>query len=508
MAHGVVEREAKLSVDMRFTVPDMRDLVKRTVRLPEQRLLATYFDTPDRRLWARKITLRHRSGEGTGLGLWTLKLPQSQSGSVLGRIELEWTGSIDVIPAGVGAILIGVVRNVQLREVATLATTRQRLILQGPDRRLLAELDDDRVTIQGGLHDGERFRQIEVELDEGDESLLAACSKRLVEAGAQPDDHGPKLAWALDGDSADRTVLVALGPESPTAEVVRFSIQTAFNRILDHDYLLRIGGHPSPEAIHQTRVAARRLRTDLKTFSSVLDPVWVGHLRGDLKWLGEALGRVRDVDVLGDDLGLGGRERMGDTEGVARLRRELRQQRRKSVRRLLDTLESDRYLLLLDKLLAATERPPFLSSDGHLGTMEAVTQGASKSLPRMVRKPWKKLQKEVRRAGSEPTDRRLHEIRIRSKQLRYAAEAASPVVGKQAKRTARAAERLQTQLGEHHDAVVAEQWLRRRARDASASLAFSAGQLANEQERRQQRARSDWASRWNTVDRRARAWLG
>jgi hypothetical protein len=40
-----IEREVKLVADGQFSIPDLRDLVKQTVRLPEQRLLATYFDT-------------------------------------------------------------------------------------------------------------------------------------------------------------------------------------------------------------------------------------------------------------------------------------------------------------------------------------------------------------------------------------------------------------------------------------------------------------------------------
>jgi CHAD domain-containing protein len=125
----------------------------------------------------------------------------------------------------------------------------------------------------------------------------------------------------------------------------------------------------------------------------------------------------------------------------------------------------------------------------------------------MVQVPWKGLQKEVRRAGQDPTDGQLHKIRIRAKQLRYAAEAAAPIVGKQATRTARGAARLQTQLGEHHDAVIAEEWLRRRAKGASSVIAFSAGQLASEQRRRPEHVRAHWSSHWRKVNRRARTWL-
>jgi CHAD domain-containing protein len=118
------------------------------------------------------------------------------------------------------------------------------------------------------------------------------------------------------------------------------------------------------------------------------------------------------------------------------------------------------------------------------------------------------LRKEVRGASRSPTDRKLHKIRIGAKRLRYAAEAAEAVGGKQAKRIATSAEELQTQLGEHHDAVIAEAWLRLRAKGATSKVAFSAGILAAEQMRRQEHYREDWQTLWEKIDRRSRKWFG
>ena len=465
-----------MAADHRFALPDLRDLVKRTVRLPEQRLLATYFDTPDFRLWARKITLRHRSGEDEGIGTWTLKLPRSNAGRTLDRTELEWVGSLDFVPDQVNEILHGIVRRAMLQRITMLETIRRRLVLQGSKRTFLAELDDDLVTINGGPRDGVRFRQIEVELDQADDDLLEQCIDRLRHAGAWVDERGPKLARALD-DSVLETVVRPLGPKSTMGDVVRASVQEGFKRILDHEYLIRAAeDDPPPESIHQTRVAARRLRSDLQTFKSVLDPVWVSHTRSDLKWLGAALGVVRDVDVLGQHLDLSGPPTMGDTKGTTELRNQLRQQRSTGAEKVADVLQTERYLLLLDRLHAAAERPPFLvtGSNGR-HRRNGAGQRASKALPKLVRRPWKKLSKEVRRAGDQPADGQLHQIRIRSKRLRYAAEATEPVVGKRARRVAAAAEGLQTQLGDHHDAVIAEEWLRNQAKRASSKVAFSAG---------------------------------
>ena len=488
MSDDLTEREAKLGATRQFSLPDLRDLVKRTKRLPKQRLVATYFDTPDFRLWTRQITLRHRMGDDGAIGTWTLKLPQSRSGLTLDRTELEWIGHPDLIPDRANQILRGIVRNSALQPIATLETIRRRLLLEGSKHIPLAELDDDAVTIHGGRHDGDRFRQIEIELHEADSVLLEKCVDRLHEAGAWVDDRGPKLARALDKVAAKESVNTVLGRKSTTADVVRASIQSGFNRIMDHEYVLRLENeNPCPEAIHQTRVAARRLRSDLQTFKPLLDPVWVRHVRSDLQWLGGELGLVRDADVLGQHLDLSALARSKDAKGVTDLREQLESQRSGAAEEVASVLESERYLLLLDKLHAAAERPPLHVLGRNGGVRPGRT--ALKTLPKLIKKSSKTLRKRVQEAGREPTDRHLHQIRIGAKRLRYAAEAAEAVVGKRARRLATAAEGLQTQLGEHHDAVIAEAWLRNHAKGASSKVAFSAGRLAAEQIRRQQGCR-------------------
>lgn len=126
----------------------------------------------------------------------------------------------------------------------------------------------------------------------------------------------------------------------------------------------------------------------------------------------------------------------------------------------------------------------------------------------LVGRRWRALRKRVRSAGRHPTDRQLHRIRIGAKQLRYAAEAAVPVVGKPARRLAAAAEDLQTVLGEQHDAVTAEAWFRERALEGPAAATLAAGRLTVVQQRRQLEYRGEWRTEWGRLDRkRVRGWL-
>ena len=102
MAARTVEREVKFDVAPEFALPDLRGVVDDAsqTELPRAELAATYFDTPDRRLLARGITLRHRRdrADPSDPGQWTLKLPARTGGLALERTELTWPGEL-IAPA-------------------------------------------------------------------------------------------------------------------------------------------------------------------------------------------------------------------------------------------------------------------------------------------------------------------------------------------------------------------------------------------------------------------------
>ena len=512
-----LEQEVKLDVGLGFEFPDLNGVMEGVVidRRPTLELVATYVDTPDLRLLQRGITLRRRrDGTAGGEDLWTLKLPSGGATATLDRSEISWPGGQTAIPAEAVGLVRGIVRHGTLGAVAELETTRQRLVLQDAAGTILGELDDDIVAVHGGGQDGLRFRQVEFELAGGEGEVVQALVERLGGAGAAIDHRGPKLVQALGvdpGTLADRPV-PPLGSRALLADVVKASISAALDRMLEHDYQLRLGGNDTV-AVHQTRVATRRLRSDLKTLAPVLDPVWVSHTRADLKWIADALGQVRDIDVLAGHLETEMNEAApADTRPFGEIRLELARRREATHASLLEALDTDRYLTLLDRLHASAGAPPLLGtarSGSEKGSGLHPDDPARRVLPELVRRPWRKLRRTVRAAGAHPTDPQLHRIRIRAKQLRYAAEAAAPVVGKQARRMADAAEALQTVLGDHHDAVTAEDWFRREAATGSPTVAFSAGQLVAIQRQRQARLGHQWRGVWASLDRKkVRRWLG
>jgi CHAD domain-containing protein len=115
----------------------------------------------------------------------------------------------------------------------------------------------------------------------------------------------------------------------------------------------------------------------------------------------------------------------------------------------------------------------------------------------------------VKSLGPAPTDVELHDVRIRTKRVRYAAEAVTPLVGKQARAFAAAAAALQEALGDLNDAVVAERWLREWAsRSRSSRGVFAAGELAGLEQAAAQRSRARWRKAWRGLaSPRLRSWM-
>ena len=490
-ASGAPEREIKLALDLGSDLPDLREVVSASVRQPEELLRSVYFDTPDLRLWSRNITLRHRRNEGADAGTWTLKLPLPPSGEALVRTELEWDGEQDQIPTDALAVVLGIVRRERLDRVAELCTERLRFLLED-DGVAWAELTNDVVTVVGGPGDGLRFRQVEIEFmgeasDRDDEARSVV--RALRRAGARPDPH-PKLEKVLGSPKGDRK----LDGRSSAEEVVTRAITAGLGRLLDHECRIRAAGPSAdPEDVHQARVATRRLRSDLATVGPLLDPVWVDHVRADLRSVGEALGAVRDTDVL--------IKRLGEAGADVRLIRALDAKRAAAVESLQQVLGGPRYIDLLDRLHAASVQPPIM--DTH-----SAGRKARRVLPSLVNRSWRKLRRDARSARRHAGDDQLHQVRKRAKQLRYASELSVPVIGRPAQRTAKASKSLQTVLGEHHDAVMAATWLAEAGHPGVLDTVPGLVNLIVHEEVCKRQLARKWRSSYKRLAKaRSRAWL-
>ena len=348
--------------------------------------------------------MRHRTSDG-----WTVKLPKTGDRAMLVREEHVFDGDPRRPPGSAADLVSAFVRTAALRPQVRLRTVRQETALRDGDGRHLADVVDDDVAVLDGRRIAARFRELEVEIaDETDLELLEVLVARLRESGAGPPDPTPKVVRALGPRASlpPEIHIATLAGDATVADVVRRAIASSVERLIRHDPVVRLD--TDPEGVHQARVATRRLRSDLRTFRSVLDPQWAQPLRDELGWLGEKLGSVRDGDVLLARMrNRAARLPAQYQSGVRPVLASLGAVRVQAFDELLATIRAERYLELLDRLIDAADAPAFLPG---------ADQPAAEALPALVRRPLRALAKQVGALDDLPAEA-VQEITVQKRPL-------------------------------------------------------------------------------------------
>ena len=486
---GHIEVERKFEAGEGFSLPDLTGVgeVAAVGDPEEQSLEATYYDTPDLRLLRSRVTLRRRTG-GADAG-WHVKLPAADGA----RRELHQPvgRAARTAPRAVVAPVLGLLGTAAAEPVATVSTRRvvHRLLDEGG--QVLAEVADDTVVGTAFATDpGEpatvtTWRELEVELVDGDEALLEAVTEQLVAAGARPSAVPSKLGRVLDGrlpaPAAPAPEPAAIdgrsgkgkkgkkqkAPVRTAGEVVLGAVARQLQALRSADLAVRT---EQPEGVHDLRVACRRLRSILAAFRPVLDREHTDPLRAELQWVGAQLSGARDAEVALSHL----RELVAaqPVELVlgpvaARFQQTEIKDHHAGARRVTRTLTDRRYLRLLDALDALLADPP---------VTELAAAPAPAQLADAVRRTGKRLRRAVDAAREAEGDDRhhlLHEVRKATKRVRYTAEVAEVEFGAPATALVDCTKQVQDLLGDAQDTVV--------TRDVAVRVgraAFAAGENA------------------------------
>jgi CHAD domain-containing protein len=472
MANAIQETELKYEAPPGATLPDLRGLphVASQSESDGVKLEATYHDTATYGLARAGITLRRRTG-GSDAG-WHLKVPRGHHTRTELRLPLG-----EELPREFADLLTARLRGQALRPVATITTRRRTCTLADEAGTPLAEIAVDTVTAQalGRSSSLTRWDEIEFELADGVEGgrdLLKAADRRLRHFGLKRAGHQMKLAVALADDlpetPSDATA-TRPGKSAGAGEVVLAYLRGRFEELLYLDLLVR---RDEPDAIHRMRVAARRMRAALQEFRRLMPGAEAESVVGELRWLGQELGNARDEEVLCDLLvtqigEVPAADRLGPVQ--ARVAGHFAPRMAAAEANVRAVLASTRYLELLNSLEAFLAAPPFTA---------AAEEHATSVLPHLVRRSRRRVNRRMRTALDAATDggernSALHQARKAAKRARYAAEAVEPVVGKPARKSAKAFKKVQSTLGDQHDAVIAADALR-----GLAIRAYGAGENA------------------------------
>jgi CHAD domain-containing protein len=265
-------------------------------------------------------------------------------------------------------------------------------------------------------------------------------------------------------------VLSAIGASSPH-DVSEFCVELEpmvradVGALRMHRELLRIivANHTGvltdldSEFLHDFRVGVRRSRSLLGQIKDVLAQAEVDHFKGELAWLGQITGPMRDLDVL--LLGLRSPSKALSEDQQRAILAQLEQERARAQQALAEQLTSERYRLLVRQWKHFLSQDPRVKPGDGRGALPLVTVVSQRA--------WRLYRRTLSGAehvSSDTPAQELHQIRIAAKKLRYLIDAAASLYDpKDLASVLRALKRLQSVLGKFNDAYMQASWLRQYA---------------------------------------------
>lgn len=258
----------------------------------------------------------------------------------------------------------------------------------------------------------------------------------------------------------------------------------------------RIESAPTPDEIHQLRVAARRLRVALRLFGRMLPSKDIARFAADLRWFASSLGDIRDLDVYAESFKAYLRalppEQRAELSGYQLYLRRERAEARATAAAAAASPRAAALFSDLERFAAAGPSPGALRRWGSVSVRDATRQSISRSVGR------------VRRLGNQLTTRarpaQLHDLRIKTKRLRYEVEFFAEVYPP-LKQTAKECKALQDLLGTHQDVYAGTARLRRyaalnRTQGADAALPLALVELRKSQLALAREVRRSFRAKW------------
>jgi len=481
--------------------------VARHEAVPQQVLEIERYDTADRRLAAAGVALTVHRGDGEQAH-WRLELPDGDDAEELRVALAPDAPPVPEVPGELAELVRGVARGADVRPAGRIRRVRTAHRLLTGDDRVLATVVYDHVTVatEGSSTEGAAWTEAQLR-DAADGAPVAEVEQRLAEAGLRP-------ATSAAEAELDRLLRPAPAParrrrggkRGSAGEVLVDYLAEHVDRIGAEELRVRRG---EPDAVHQLRVAARRVRSALQAYRRLLDRERTDPVVAGLRELGRALAPARDAEVLHSRFraalaAMDPELRLGPVQ--AQVTRHYARVEAEAAAAVLATLDGESYARLRADLDELVQHPPLT---------KRAARPARKELPGHVARTARRLDRAVTASLDPGTpdgerDVAVHSARKAGKRLRYATEVARPAVGADAQRFAKALKGFQKALGEHQDTVVARGALRELGAQAHAEgeNGFAFGVLHGQDTARGARIEEDlprlWADAWN---RRNRRWL-
>ena len=454
----------------------------------EEKISDTYYDAEDWRFYRAGYALRIRKA-GTDAEA-TMKSLSPADGNVRRRREIteplgdDKPATLGRASGPVGGRARSLLGGQGMRPMFEIRTRRQRfaLLLENP-------ADGTENGSSGDGASGGRVRIGEVLLDASEIPLgggreSARIRRVEVEAGAgtapTPDLRGfvDEMQYALDlkpvTTSKFETGLYATGlsprgeteagptqisPTMTLGEVAFAVLRRQFAEMRSSEPGTRIG--EDPEALHDMRVATRRMRAAMKVFEGAL-PQRAKWFRAEIRWVAGALGDVRDLDVQIGRLESWRDKADGESsEFLGKILDVLKKRRTEARGQMLEVLDSARYERLESSFGEMLRRGPGVERELARGNSRSPEdEPVTSAVPALISARYRRWNRAAKNLNESSSPEDFHDLRKKGKRLRYALEFVSEVYGKPAGKLIKPLKTLQDDLGHHQDAVVASKTLR------------------------------------------------
>jgi len=301
------------------------------------------------------------------------------------------------------------------------------------------------------------LREAEIEFVEGRRADLFDIAHALFPDGGLRFSRISKTArgYLLAGEgridpplAPRKAEAIALDPTQTAEQAARDILRECFDQITAN--MVIVQKMDDPEGPHQLRVGLRRLRGAFSVFTLVLQSPELARLGEEARWLGEEVGRLRDIDVVNDIVRREADSHPGEpglstlADGLSEQAAEVRGQLRKCL------TEARAQAFLIDLARFAETRGWLVPQDfGRTEQLAALSVLAASALS----KRWRKVGKRARGLKTLDVGQR-HELRKELKKLRYAVEFLSPLfLAKRVEPFVKRLKKLQTVFGDLNDAA-------------------------------------------------------
>ena len=433
-------------------------LTDRSMGSRVQRLQSTYFDTPDHVLRKNGISLRiRRNGDQL---IQTIKADRSSSGIALARSEWEHeveSDSLDYTFIAQTALEPFLAHRSSIQPAFRVLTERTLHTVSVDGSTVEVAVDAGEIEGKNGTVS---FGELELELKDGTPADLFRLALILSASASLRLSFKTKAERGYEAASDERHTRIKasdilLKRKMTAATAFQTIGASCLQHLMANDAIVRQA--PEADAVHQMRVALRRLRAAITLFKSIVDDRQRDSVRAELKWMANVLGEARDLDVYITNILEPAGDRHGNDEGFQSLLAAYRERRGEAYRKVQETIESPRFINGILATAAWIQAGDWLQ-DKSKAVRQRRKQPVAALAEDQIDRRWKKVIKRGKHlAELDPEDR--HQVRIEIKKLRYATEFFNNLFkGRGAKKRKRAVlsrlEALQETLGELNDIAV------------------------------------------------------